>query len=718
MGDHYVANGITPHFDIGNIAAYHALGIVSYPDWVDDYTSTEADEFLVPSELARGGEVVDERACDPEVPTCQFPAFPGTVGWKVGVQLYRDAPVANNGDELPTPEPPPGWDGRRRFDRNRRDLVHYVLNAHYRGKPRSVFPCLDTSTEPDTPIPFPSGTSCTGSGIAINPNFHVPTSSSGAADLPGANTLITLGFWDEFVGRPFVRASTKIHELGHNMYLWHGGGPAVFGNKALNTATFVEPNCKPDYLSSMSYLFQVHGLFDNDDDIHLAYSGTRHDDISETTAPSDLPLSGVEPPPFRTAWFAPAASALASDLGVSAARRYCNGLPFDTTLPAPSMARVSSALSGDPIDWNGDAAFNAANPDQDVNFDRNLSAALSGFNDWANLRLDQIGAGRHVVKFQGGDLLDLGSGDLLDLGSGDLLDLGSGDLLDLGSGDLLDLGSGVIFDREAGEFVDFGTGDLLDLGSGDLLDLGSGDLLDLGSGAERQELDFESARALGGGGPFGLRACVIGTPGCTSAPEFSPLFHRTDLRWKAPPLGHVFAYHVSRKRGIATSSFPFVAPSPSTSSTPAFVDFEQLPNGVPFTYKVRAEFDDVTPHEFSGFTRTATILAVNNPPTAVDDNYTMARNTTLNVAASGVLANDTDVDSPASFLRAVLTRGPESGTVTLNANGSFSYTPQTGFVGVDRFKYVANNGFWSGDPTVPLSSDSISVDVVITVTAD
>jgi hypothetical protein len=35
---------------------------------------------------------------------------------------------------------------------------------------------------------------------------------------------------------------------------------------------------------------------------------------------------------------------------------------------------------------------------------------------------------------------------------------------------------------------------------------------------------------------------------------------------------------------------------------------------------------------------------------------------------------------------------------------------------VDRFKYVANNGFWSGDPTVPLSADSISVDVVITVT--
>ena len=35
--------------------------------------------------------------------------------------------------------------------------------------------------------------------------------------------MVTLGFWDEFVGRPFVRASTMFHELGHTLALFHGG---------------------------------------------------------------------------------------------------------------------------------------------------------------------------------------------------------------------------------------------------------------------------------------------------------------------------------------------------------------------------------------------------------------------------------------------------------------------------------------------------------------
>ena len=54
-------------------------------------------------------------------------------------------------------------------------------------------------------------------------NYHVPTSASGVAELPGGNFMVTLGFWDEFVGRPFVRASTTFHELGHTLGLFHGG---------------------------------------------------------------------------------------------------------------------------------------------------------------------------------------------------------------------------------------------------------------------------------------------------------------------------------------------------------------------------------------------------------------------------------------------------------------------------------------------------------------
>ena len=47
------------------------------------------------------------------------------------------------------------------------------------------------------------------------------------------------------------------------------------------------------------------------------------------------------------------------------------------------------------------------------------------------------------------------------------------------------------------------------------------------------------------------------------------------------------------------------------------------------------------------------------------------------MAAPGVLANDTDPDGDP--LTAVLVTGPSHGTLTLNANGSFTYTPAANY---------------------------------------
>jgi VCBS repeat-containing protein len=61
-----------------------------------------------------------------------------------------------------------------------------------------------------------------------------------------------------------------------------------------------------------------------------------------------------------------------------------------------------------------------------------------------------------------------------------------------------------------------------------------------------------------------------------------------------------------------------------------------------------------------------------------------------NLARAGVLQNDTD---PAqSGLSALLVSGPANGTVNLNADGSFSYTPNANFAGTDTFTYRANDG--------------------------
>ena len=55
-----------------------------------------------------------------------------------------------------------------------------------------------------------------------------------------------------------------------------------------------------------------------------------------------------------------------------------------------------------------------------------------------------------------------------------------------------------------------------------------------------------------------------------------------------------------------------------------------------------------------------------------------------------MLANDTDVDG--DTLTAVLVTGPAHGTLTLNADGSFTYTPTANYNGTDSFTYKANDG--------------------------
>ncbi len=89
-------------------------------------------------------------------------------------------------------------------------------------------------------------------------------------------------------------------------------------------------------------------------------------------------------------------------------------------------------------------------------------------------------------------------------------------------------------------------------------------------------------------------------------------------------------------------------------------------------------------------TVTITVAAVNDPPVASNDNYSTAEDTPLTIAVPGVLGNDTDVDG--NTLTAIVVTQPTSGTLTLNANGSYTYTPSTGFNGTDTFTYKANDG--------------------------
>ncbi len=95
-------------------------------------------------------------------------------------------------------------------------------------------------------------------------------------------------------------------------------------------------------------------------------------------------------------------------------------------------------------------------------------------------------------------------------------------------------------------------------------------------------------------------------------------------------------------------------------------------------------------------------------PVAINDAYDAVEDTTLNVPAPGVLANDTDANSDA--LTAQLVSPASSGSVTLYSDGSFEYIPNPGFAGTDSFTYTANDGALdSNEATVTITVNPIPV---------
>ena len=81
-------------------------------------------------------------------------------------------------------------------------------------------------------------------------------------------------------------------------------------------------------------------------------------------------------------------------------------------------------------------------------------------------------------------------------------------------------------------------------------------------------------------------------------------------------------------------------------------------------------------------------ITMSDTPTANNDLYAVAANTTLNVGPPGILTNDTGIGS----LSAILVSGPSHGNLTLTNNGGFSYTPASNFTGMDGLMYLATDG--------------------------
>jgi VCBS repeat-containing protein len=104
-----------------------------------------------------------------------------------------------------------------------------------------------------------------------------------------------------------------------------------------------------------------------------------------------------------------------------------------------------------------------------------------------------------------------------------------------------------------------------------------------------------------------------------------------------------------------------------------------------FTYRAR----DANGLESPPATVTITVTPVNDAPIAVNDAYQAVAGETLVVPAPGVLGNDSDPEGDP--ITAVLDSGPAGGLLSLDPDGSFSYTPYEGTQS-DSFIYRATDG--------------------------
>ena len=118
--------------------------------------------------------------------------------------------------------------------------------------------------------------------------------------------------------------------------------------------------------------------------------------------------------------------------------------------------------------------------------------------------------------------------------------------------------------------------------------------------------------------------------------------------------------------------------------------------GYTYTPNVNANGADsfrVSATDAAGRSSTATVAVtitpVNDAPVAAQDMYKYhdEDGESLIVGAPGVLSNDRDIEN--TPLTAVKISEPQHGALTLNPDGSFTYAPEPGYIGVDSFTYAA-----------------------------
>jgi YVTN family beta-propeller protein len=218
--------------------------------------------------------------------------------------------------------------------------------------------------------------------------------------------------------------------------------------------------------------------------------------------------------------------------------------------------------------------------------------------------------------------------------------------------------------------------------------------------------------------PAAFTACVIGKvgpDGCVARP--GEPHHRIRTEWQLPTIGDVRVYTVYRQR-VGSAERLAVGTNDGSAFTIGadgikrffFVDTEELPHNLQFTYWVAATFDDDTVSDDSN---RVTITAVNDAPVAVAQSFTVNEDG----SHTGVLVALVATDSDSPNVPRTIVVNPVRGVAQLTnpATGAFIYTPNPDVYGTDSFAFKVFVSRWPRDSSVPLSVDSNTALVSITI---
>lgn len=117
--------------------------------------------------------------------------------------------------------------------------------------------------------------------LLIGNRYDSGSSSGISRGIPAHDFIVTLGAWPVPYGTQLQQAGTLMHEFGHNLGLMHGGNE--------------NRNNKPNYLSLMSYRYQVVGLFRDGVDGILDYSRITIGTVVENSLVENNGMAAVAP---------------------------------------------------------------------------------------------------------------------------------------------------------------------------------------------------------------------------------------------------------------------------------------------------------------------------------------------------------------------------------------------------------------------------------------